>query len=155
MPTLPIDDRSVARAMDALRSGCPVVVPGPSPLAYAVTGSDAAAVNTAKKRPASQPVGVSLADIDVIAAYLDLADGVLPLARWLCEAELVSLMAPIRPGFPGWLAPAVSDGMVSPASHRPRPRPKRIRHSGTTWWCWTGMHCGTSRSRMVPRPSCA
>lgn len=109
---LPIDDRSVAQALEALRSGRPVVIPAPSPLAYAVTGIDAAAVNTAKGRARGQPVGVSLADIDVIAPYLDLAGEELPLARWLSEEELVSLMVPARPHFPGWLAPAVSNGLV-------------------------------------------
>jgi tRNA A37 threonylcarbamoyladenosine synthetase subunit TsaC/SUA5/YrdC len=81
-------------------------------LGYTITGTQAAAVNTAKNRPASQPAGVSVADLDVIAPYLRLADGVLPMARWLCESELVSLMVPVRPGAPGWLSPAISDGMV-------------------------------------------
>src|ERR1700753_885967 len=112
MPILPIDDDSVARAIEVLRSGSPVVIPTPSPLAYTVTGTQAAAVNTAQTRPASQPVGVSVAHMDVIAPYLDLADGVLPMARWLCESELVSLLVPVRPGAPGWLSPAISGGMV-------------------------------------------
>jgi hypothetical protein len=34
------------------------------------------------------------------------------MARWLCESELVSLLAPVRPGTPGWLSPAISGGMV-------------------------------------------
>jgi tRNA A37 threonylcarbamoyladenosine synthetase subunit TsaC/SUA5/YrdC len=112
MPILLIDADSVARAVEVLRSGSPVVIPTPSPLAYTITGTQAAAVNTAKNRPAGQPAGVSVADLDVIAPYLGLADGVLPMARWLCESELVSLMTPVRPGVPGWLTPAVSDGMV-------------------------------------------
>lgn len=112
MPVLPLDDRSVARAIEALRSGSPIVIPAPSPLAYAITGTQAAAVNTAKQRPASQPVGVSVADIEAVAPYLDLAAGTLPLVRWLCESELVSLLVPVRPGTPGWLAPAISGGMV-------------------------------------------
>jgi tRNA A37 threonylcarbamoyladenosine synthetase subunit TsaC/SUA5/YrdC len=112
MALLPIDDDSVARAVEVLRSGSPVVIPTPSPLAYTITGTQAAAVNTAKNRPASQPVGVSVASLDVIAPYLDLADGVLPMARWLCESELVSLMVPVRPGAPGWLSPAISGGLV-------------------------------------------
>jgi L-threonylcarbamoyladenylate synthase len=112
MPVLPIDDRGVARAVTALRAGTPVVIPAPSPLAYAVTGTDAAAVNTAKNRPANQPAGVSVADLDLIAPYLDLGASVLPLARWLCESELVSLLAPVRPDAPGWLSPAISGGMV-------------------------------------------
>jgi tRNA A37 threonylcarbamoyladenosine synthetase subunit TsaC/SUA5/YrdC len=76
MPILRIDDDSVAQAVEVLRSGSPVVIPTPSPLAYTITGTQAAAVNTAKNRPASQPVGVSVADMDVIAPYLGLADGV-------------------------------------------------------------------------------
>jgi len=112
MPVLPIDDRGVTEAVQALRAGVPVVIPGPSPLAYAVTGTDAVAVNTAKNRLATQPAGVSVADLDVIAPYLDLGMSVLPLARWLCESELVSLLAPGRPDAPGWLAPATADGIV-------------------------------------------
>jgi len=112
MPILLIDDDSVTQAVEVLRSGSPVVIPTPSPLAYTITGTQAAAVNTAKHRPASQPVGVSVAHMDVIAPYLGLADGLLPMARWLCESELVSLMVPVRPGAPGWLAPAISDGIV-------------------------------------------
>ena len=112
MPILPINDDSVARAIEVLRSGSPVVIPTPSPLAYTITGAQAAAVNTAKNRPASQPVGVSVAHLDAIAPYLDLAGGVLPMARWLCESELVSLLVPVRPGAPGWLSPAISGGMV-------------------------------------------
>jgi len=72
MPILPIDVDNVARAIEVLRSGSPVVIPTPSPLAYTITGTQATAVNTAKNRPASQPVGVSVAQPDVIAPYLDL-----------------------------------------------------------------------------------
>jgi L-threonylcarbamoyladenylate synthase len=112
MPVLPLDDRSVAEAIQALRSGSPIVIPAPSPLAYAIAGTQAAAVNSAKGRPASQAVGVSVSSIEVVAPYLDIAAGTLPLARWLCESELVSLLVPVRPGAPGWLAPAISDGML-------------------------------------------
>ena len=112
MPALPINNRVADEAIAMLRSGAPVVLPLPSPLAYVVTGTDAAAVNTAKGRPAAQAVGVSVADLDVIAAYLDVATGVLPPARWLCESELVSLLVPVLSAAPAWLAPAISDGMV-------------------------------------------
>jgi tRNA A37 threonylcarbamoyladenosine synthetase subunit TsaC/SUA5/YrdC len=112
MPVLPIEDRSVDHAIAALQSGSPIVIPAPSPLPYAITGTDAAVVNTAKGRPANQPGGIGVADIDVVAPYLDVADGVLPMARWLCESELVSLLIPVRPGGPGWLSPAVSGGML-------------------------------------------
>ena len=44
MPILLIDDDSVAQAVDVLRSGSPVVIPTPSPLAYTITGTQAASV---------------------------------------------------------------------------------------------------------------
>ena len=112
MPVLPIDDRSVDQAADALRSGSPVVIPAPSPLAYAITGTVAAAVNSAKNRPAIQPAGVSVADIGVIAPYLDLGEDMVAMARWLCESELVSLLVPVKQEAPAWLSPAISDGMA-------------------------------------------
>jgi L-threonylcarbamoyladenylate synthase len=112
MPVLPIDDRSVGLAIEALRSGSPVVIPAPSPLPYAITGTQAAAVNAAKNRPTHQLAGVSVAGIDVIGPYLDLDESLLPLARWLGESELVSLLVPVRPGGPDWLSPAISGGMV-------------------------------------------
>jgi L-threonylcarbamoyladenylate synthase len=112
MPVLPIQEHNVELAVDVLRSGLPVVIPGPSPLPYGITGTQAAAVNAAKGRPATQLVGLNVADIDVIAAYLDLGPGVLPMARWLGETEMVTVLAPVRPGAPGWLSPATSDGMV-------------------------------------------
>jgi L-threonylcarbamoyladenylate synthase len=111
MPVLPIENSGAA--IEALRSERPVVAPWPSPLPYALTGTRAAAVNLAKKRPAGQPAGLSVADIDVIAPYLDLADDAVPLARWLCESELLSLLVPVSLArAPGWLAPAVQDGLV-------------------------------------------
>ena len=112
MPLLPISDQSVDQAMDALRAGAPIVIPTPSPMAYTITGTDAAAVNAAKGRPPGQPAGLSVTDIEVVAPYLDLAEGVLPMARWLGESEMVSLLVPVRPGGPGWLSPAISGGML-------------------------------------------
>jgi hypothetical protein len=38
MPVLPIADDSVDQAMAALRAGSPIVIPAPSPMAYAITG---------------------------------------------------------------------------------------------------------------------
>ncbi|GAB2961593.1 hypothetical protein GCM10017788_75310 [Amycolatopsis acidiphila] len=51
--------------MEALRSGLPIIVSTPSPLAYTVVGRHGAAVNIAKKRPGNQPVGVSESDLDI------------------------------------------------------------------------------------------
>jgi L-threonylcarbamoyladenylate synthase len=112
MPVLPIEDSSVEEAITALLSGAPIVFPTPSPLAYAIAGTDAAVVNTAKGRPADQSAGLSLSDLDVVAPYLDVAEGVLPMARWLSESELVSLLVPVRPGGPGWLRPATVEGRL-------------------------------------------
>jgi L-threonylcarbamoyladenylate synthase len=113
MPVLPIEGGSVTEAIAALRSGTPIVIPTPSPLAYAVAGTDAAAVNTAKGRPADQPAGISVIDPGILAPYLDIADGVLPKLRWLGEREMVSLLAPVRPDGPEWLRPASVEGMVA------------------------------------------
>src|SRR5215469_8342055 len=97
MPLIPITDQTVDQALAALRAGSPIVIPTPSPMAYTITGTNAAAVNAAKGRPANQPAGLSVTDIDVVAPYLDLAERMLPMARWLGESELVSLLAPVRP----------------------------------------------------------
>jgi tRNA A37 threonylcarbamoyladenosine synthetase subunit TsaC/SUA5/YrdC len=112
MPILHCDDRGVAEAIDLLRSGAPIVLPTPSPFAYVIGATDAATVNRAKKRPADQSVGVGVADLDVLAAHLDVDEDVVALARWLSESESVSLLIPIRGDAPGWLGPATSDGMV-------------------------------------------
>ncbi|MGQ4515625.1 Sua5/YciO/YrdC/YwlC family protein [Streptomyces sp. DW26H14] len=112
MPVVSVTDGVVPDTVAALRAGAPVVLPLPSPLAYTVTATDATVVNTAKGRPAGQSVGLSVADLDVIAPFLDVAEEVLPLVRWLCEAELVSVLAPVRAGAPAWLEPAVSQGSV-------------------------------------------
>lgn len=110
MPVEPIGDGVVPGAVAALRKGSPVVVPLPSPLAYTVTATEASVVNLAKGRPADQPVGISLADLGTIAPFLALADEVLPLVRWLCEDEMVSVLAPVREDVPAWLRPAVANG---------------------------------------------
>jgi L-threonylcarbamoyladenylate synthase len=112
MPILPVEDRSVEEAIAVLRSGSPIVFPTPSPLAYAIAGTDAAAVNTAKWRPADQPAAVSVADLGIVAPYLDVADDVLAMIQWLGVSEQVSLLIPVRPDGPGWLSPATVEGML-------------------------------------------
>ncbi|GAA3743008.1 Sua5/YciO/YrdC/YwlC family protein [Streptomyces tremellae] len=112
MTVLPIGDRAVSGAVAALRAGAPLAIPLPSPMPYTVTGTDAAAVNGAKGRPADQSVGLTVEDIDVVAPYLDITDEALRLARWLGTSERVSLLAPVRSCGPGWLAPATRDGML-------------------------------------------
>ncbi|MET8556020.1 Sua5/YciO/YrdC/YwlC family protein [Streptomyces sp. NPDC004959] len=112
MSVPPVGDDTVRRAVAALREGAPVAIPLPSPMPYTITGTEAAAVNGAKGRPADQPVGLTVTDIDAVAPYLDVAEEVLPMMRWLGESERVSLLAPVRPDGPRWLRPATLDGMV-------------------------------------------
>jgi hypothetical protein len=77
--------RQVGRALDA---GIPTVVPLPTPLPYVVAGSDAAAVNLAKGRPAGQAIGVVVADLAIVTPYVDSTrtpssslDGSRPMSR--------------------------------------------------------------------------
>ncbi len=116
MPVPPIGDHTVRRAVAALQAGAPIAIPLPSPMPYTITGTEAAAVNSAKGRAADQPVGLTVRDIDVVAPYLDVAEEMLPMVRWLGESEMVSLLAPVRPGGPRWLRPATHDGMLFFAS---------------------------------------
>lgn len=116
MTVLPIGENAVRRSVATLRAGAPIVIPLPSPMPYTITGTNAAGVNGAKGRPADQPVGLTVNNIDAVAPYLDIAKNALPLARWLGESEMVSLLAPVRPGGPRWLRPAIHDGMLFFAS---------------------------------------
>lgn len=101
--------RQVARALDAR---IPVVVPLPTPLPYVVAGSDAAAVNVAKGRPAEQPTGVVVADFSLVTPHVELDEDTLAFARWLSAHELLNLMLPAREGGPAWMRPSTSKGML-------------------------------------------
>ena len=104
----------VAVAVAALRAGSAIVVPNPPPLTHVVTGTDPAAVNTAKGRPARQPVAVWITDDaqwSELAATVPLDRAAADLARRLLIEELVTLLIPVEPGrHPHWLAPAVHEG---------------------------------------------
>ncbi|MFC8045693.1 Sua5/YciO/YrdC/YwlC family protein [Nocardia sp. NPDC057353] len=103
-----------AAAIAALRAGAAVIVPNPPPLTHVVTGTVPAAVNTAKGRPAGQPVAVWIttdAQWSELAAALPLDHAAAELAHRLLVDELVTLLVPVDADrYPRWLAPAVHRG---------------------------------------------
>lgn len=99
----------------ALERGAAVVLPNPAPLTYVVAGTDPGGVNTAKGRPADQPVALWAHDRGTFAELArgtDLDTAGVRLAGRLLEEERVTLLVPLRPGGarPDWLAPASKDG---------------------------------------------
>jgi tRNA A37 threonylcarbamoyladenosine synthetase subunit TsaC/SUA5/YrdC len=101
--------RQVRRALDA---SIPVVLPLPAPLPYVIAGSDAAAVNLAKGRPAGQATGVAVADFTLVTPYVELDEDTLTFARWLSAHELLNLMLPVGEGGPAWMRPSTSKGWL-------------------------------------------
>ncbi|GJF33809.1 hypothetical protein KNE206_65090 [Kitasatospora sp. NE20-6] len=105
----------LAGARQALAAGTAVVLPNPAPLTCVVAGTDPAAVNGAKHRPADQPVALWAHHPDTfadVADALDLDRPALARARHLLAGELLTLLVPLRPAArrPAWLAPASKDG---------------------------------------------
>ena len=94
-------------------AGAPVVLPFPTPLPYVVAGLDPAAVNEAKGRPADQPVGLLLPDLDRVADHIDLAAEGLAFAAWLSTHERLNLFVPARDPMPDRLRPSTSDGWLA------------------------------------------
>jgi len=109
---VPFDDEGVRRLTAALRSGEPVILPPPSPITYGVAGTDPARVNTAKRRPASQPTGIGLTTLDPVAGFLDADADALKFIDWLVFHAMLAVLAPAKGKIPDWLAPATVDGMV-------------------------------------------
>jgi tRNA A37 threonylcarbamoyladenosine synthetase subunit TsaC/SUA5/YrdC len=107
------DSPGLDTARHALAAGTPVVLPFPTPLPYVVTGTDAAAVNLAKGRPADQPAGVAVADFTAVTPYVALDPDTLDFARWLSADELLNLLLPVGDSGPDWLAPATSKGWLA------------------------------------------
>jgi tRNA A37 threonylcarbamoyladenosine synthetase subunit TsaC/SUA5/YrdC len=101
--------RQVGRALDA---SIPIIVPLPTPLPYVVAGSDAAAVNVAKGRPAEQATGVAVAEFTLVTPYVELDEDTLAFARWLSADELLNLMLPVGEGGPAWMRPSTSRGWL-------------------------------------------
>lgn len=106
-------DEDAARQL--LGRGAAVVLPSPAPLTYVVAGTDPGGVNTAKGRPADQPVALWAHDpgtVAELARWMDLDAGGAELAGVLLEGERITLLVPLRPGraHPGWLAPASKEG---------------------------------------------
>ncbi|MDQ2587912.1 hypothetical protein [Saccharothrix yanglingensis] len=103
----------VEGARDALGRGEAVVLPNPAPLTHVVTATTPAAVNAAKGRPVDQAVAVWAHSPDVVTAITSAAtleQAAAALARRLLADEHVTLLVPVSPGAPGWLAPATRDG---------------------------------------------
>ncbi|MCY0922646.1 hypothetical protein OS965_31610 [Streptomyces sp. H27-G5] len=106
-------DEGAARRL--LGRGAAVVLPNPAPLTYVVAGTDPSGVNTAKGRPADQPVALWAHDLGTFtesARGMDLDTGGVQLAGRLLEEERITLLVPLRPGHahPDWLAPASVEG---------------------------------------------
>jgi L-threonylcarbamoyladenylate synthase len=101
--------RQVRRALDA---SIPVVLPLPTPLPYVVAGSNAAAVNLAKGRPAGQATGVAVADFTLVTPHVELDEETLAFARWLSARELLNLMLPVVEDGPTWMRPSTSKGWL-------------------------------------------
>ncbi|MFJ8043525.1 Sua5/YciO/YrdC/YwlC family protein [Kitasatospora sp. NPDC096147] len=93
----------------ALHRGTAVVLPNPAPLTHVVAGTDPLAVNSAKGRPADQPVALWAhhpATLTTLTGPLPLGPGV----RRLLTEERVTLLLPLLADAPPWLAPATRDG---------------------------------------------
>ncbi|MGW6970006.1 Sua5/YciO/YrdC/YwlC family protein [Streptomyces sp. NPDC054952] len=106
-------DEGAARRL--LGRGAAVVLPNPAPLTYVVAGTDPRGVNTAKGRPADQPVALwthAPGTFTESARGMDLDAGGVELARRLLEEERITLLVPLRPGHahPDWLTPASKEG---------------------------------------------
>lgn len=112
MPVIPGDDNGLHVINGALGSGTPVVLPMPSPLPYTVAGRNPAAVNAVKGRPGAQPLGMVVADMNLVAAYVDLDSPTLAFAEWLSAHQLLNLFLPVRPDAPDWTTPSTMDGLL-------------------------------------------
>lgn len=112
MSVIPMDEDGLRAVDRALDRGGPVIWPSPSPLPYTVAGVDPLAVNAVKGRPGGQPVGMVLADLGLVARYVELDAATLAFAEWLSADRLLNLFLPVRPGIPGWLQPSTSEGTL-------------------------------------------
>jgi tRNA A37 threonylcarbamoyladenosine synthetase subunit TsaC/SUA5/YrdC len=106
------DEEGLRHLGQALDASIPVIVPLPTPLPYVIAGSDAAAVNVAKGRPAEQATGVAVADFTLVTPHVQLDEDTLAFARWLSTHELLSLMLPVGEGGPAWMRPSTSKGWL-------------------------------------------
>ncbi|WNV86080.1 Sua5/YciO/YrdC/YwlC family protein [Umezawaea sp. Da 62-37] len=108
---MPVTDLDGARR--ALDAGGAVVLPNPAPLTHVVASARPDAVNTAKGRPADQPVALWAHHDDTwrsLAPSIALDGPPAAFVRRLLTDELLTLLVPLRPEAPAWLAPASKDG---------------------------------------------
>lgn len=97
--------RRVGRVLDTAGA---VILPLPTPLPYIVASLDAATVNTVKRRPSEQPVGLTVADFSLVTRHVDLDPDTLAFASWLTADQMLNLLLPVGHGGPAWLRPATS-----------------------------------------------
>lgn len=112
MTIVAADAEGLRRADCVLDAGRAVILPLPTPLPYIVASPDAAAVNTVKRRPSGQPVGLAAADFSLIIPHVDLDTDTLALARWLTADQMLNLLLPVRAGGPAWMRPSTSKGWL-------------------------------------------
>jgi L-threonylcarbamoyladenylate synthase len=106
------DEEGLRQVGQALDASIPIVVPLPTPLPYVIAGSDAAAVNVAKGRPAEQATGVAVANFTLVTPYVELDEDTLAFARWLSAHELLNLILPVGEDSPAWMRPSMSQGWL-------------------------------------------
>src|SRR5262245_56017249 len=97
-------------AAQELTAGRAVILPCSSPLPYAVAGTSAPTVNTAKGRPADQPVGMAIADATKLTRHIALDPDSWHFAEWASRARHVNILVPMTDAAPDWAHPAISAG---------------------------------------------
>lgn len=90
-----------------------IVLPCPSPLPYAVAGTSASSVNTAKGRPGDQPTGMVIGDLADLRPYIALDPETQRFAEWASRVRKTNVMVPVTGDVPGWVRPAVSGGWAA------------------------------------------
>ncbi|RNI22235.1 hypothetical protein [Flexivirga caeni] len=113
MTVVAMDAAGFAAAEARLALGAPIVIPTPSPLAYVLFADEATGINVAKGRDRDQPVGVTPVAFEVIRPYLGVDQDGERLVEWLMFDAHFSLLIPVRPPTPEWLAPAIVKGVAA------------------------------------------
>ncbi|WP_437616838.1 hypothetical protein WMF20_23310 [Sorangium sp. So ce834] len=114
MPVARFDAAGKLAVDEALARGEAVVLPTPSPLAYVIAGTTAAAVNRARGRPHNHPVAAWEPRLDRLAPHLALDEAERRRLGWLLAVERVTALVPQARDVaaPSWLEPAASYGMA-------------------------------------------
>ena len=100
-----LDQDGVEAAAQELSAGRAIVLPCPSPLPYAVAGTNASSVNTSKGRPGGRPTGMVVADPAVLRPYIALDRETRQFAEWASEVRKANVMVPVADEVPDWVRP--------------------------------------------------